>query len=436
MTYFTRFRKSSEYIRYEAAEPEFSGNAFLPSIAFVPLLQHSGDAAKPVVSVGESVREGQIIARGLTPNSANVHAPIPGVVQEFRLEPMPDGTIQNSAVIRLAGSFAVLGRKTENYPWRNVPQSEILRVIEDKGVINTFETPLPLAPALRQAQKTDGVALAIRLFDNDPTCQLDASMVKNHRQAIFEGFAILAKAIGAKTSYVMHTGKGHVAPITDEQRGLFGECKIVSVRVSDRYPSGNRGQMLAHVRSATGKKTRHEPLLLVDPSTAYSVYEAVVKNNPCLNRHIVVTGSAIGKPVVLKVRVGTPIGDIIEECGGFKSDPARLIINGLLEGHAVYDLDTPVTKYVKSLHIMDRDACPPYRVRNCVHCGRCVQVCPVSIDPQRIVACVRNERVTPKVIQSISACQYCGCCAIVCPSRIPLHHVIREVANRTKGSVK
>lgn len=431
MTTFTRFRKSSEYIMYDAAEPEITGNAFLPSIAFVSLRQHVGDEAKPVVSVGDSIREGQLIARGTVPSSVNVHAPIPGIVQDFRKEPMPDGTVQNSAVIRLAGAFDILGRKAENYPWRNVPQSEILRVIEDKGVINTFDDPLPLASALRQAQRGEGFPIAMRVFDNDPTCQLDTILFGIHQREVFEGFAILAKCIGSKTAFVAYRGKAKDSPVTDERRALFDDCPLTAIRTSDRYPSGNRPQMLACIRSASGKHAATETLL-IDPSTAYSVYEAVVRNSPCLTRHVIVTGSAIGKPVVLKVRVGTPVGDVIEECGGFRTDPARVVINGLLEGHAIYDLDTPVTKYVKSLHIMDAEACPPYRVRDCIHCGRCLQVCPVSIDPQRIASCAVTGHITPQAVKSVPACQFCGCCAIVCPSRIPLHHLIRNVANKMK----
>ena len=175
-------------------------------------------------------------------------------------------------------------------------------------------------------------------------------------------------------------------------------------------------------------------MIFIEPVTAYTAYDAVVKNKPMINRFIVITGPAIDNTTVLNVRIGTPIGDIIEECGGFKTDPSRIIVNGLLCGQAVYDLDTPITKYTKSLHIMDNDTCPSYTVRNCIHCGRCLQVCPVSIDPQRIATSIQKEKITPKLLTSISSCQYCGCCAIVCPSRIPLHHIIREAGNRLKGN--
>lgn len=431
MTHFVRFRKSSEYIRFDAPELDFSGNAFLPTTALVPILQHCGSSAKPVVSPGERIREGQLIARGLSPESANIHSPIPGILQEFRVTPMPDGSMQMAAMINLAGSFDILGRKEENYPWRNVPESELLRVLEDKGTINTFESPVPIVPQLRAAKKNDSPAIALRLFDGDPTCQLDSYLVKTRLDSVLEGCALLARSIDAKKVFLIHSGKKWEGPDQKQLEKTFQERKVRTIRSSNRYPSGNSGQLLKLLKANDSDKSLSDPVL-IDPVTALAAFDAAVKNVPCLNRIIVVTGPAIGNPAILKVRIGTPIGDIIEECGGFKVDPSRIVINGLLGGQSVYDLDTPVTKYMKSLHIMDRDTCPSYTVRNCIHCGRCLQVCPVSIDPQRIASCVRSEKITPKVVESIAECQYCGCCAIVCPSRIPLHHIIREVANRNE----
>jgi len=433
MTHFIRFKKSTEYIRFDAPELLLSGNAFLPTTALVPLLQHDGIGSKPVVTPGEHVHEGQIIARGLEKESAHIHSPIPGTVAEFKNIPMPDGSVGISAVINLSGSFDILGRKEANFPWRTVPESELLRVIEDKGIINTFETPVPLAPQLRNAKKKGHPILVVRLFDNDPTCQLDSFLVKNFLDVILEGCALLAKSIDADAVFLVHTEKKWSGPNEKKFHDVFSKRTVTTLRSSDRYPSGNSGQFQSLMKTVHSID-KDTPMIFIEPVTAYSVYEAVVKNKPMINRFIVVTGPALDTPSVLNVRIGTPIGDIIEECGGFKTAPSRIIVNGLLCGQAVYDLDTPITKYTKSLHIMDAETCPSYTVRNCIHCGRCLQVCPVSIDPQRIVTSIQKEKITPKLLASISACQYCGCCAIVCPSRIPLHHIIREADSRLKGN--
>ena len=242
MTHFIRFKKSTEYIRYDAPELLLSGNAFLPTTALVPLLQHNGIGAKPVVSPGEHVHEGQLIARGFSPESSHIHSPIPGTVEEFKNLPMPDGSVGLSAVINLSGSFDILGRKEARFPWRTVPESELLRVIEDKGIINTFESPLPLAPQLRNAKKKGRPVLVVRLFDNDPTCQLDSFLVTNFLEIILEGCALIAKSVDATSVFLVHTEKKWSGPNEKKIQEIFLKQQVSLLRCSDRYPSGNTGQ--------------------------------------------------------------------------------------------------------------------------------------------------------------------------------------------------
>lgn len=435
MTHFVKFRRSGEYIPFVMPEMEFGGNAFMPSTAIVPLVQHSGVPATPIVSRGDAVTEGQLIARGNGPESCHVHSPIPGIVRDFRTVPLPDGTVGNVAVIHLAGSFSISGRKEEKYPWQNIPESEILRVIEEKGVVNTFENPLPLAAMARNAARSRKAILVVRLFDNDPTCMLDTCLVKSSLDTILEGAAILAKGIDATAVYLVTGGKKQNALAGIDLERFFAKQAPKIVHGSELYPSGNLSQFKTLIRHHEPNLDSLEPVF-IEPVTAISVYEAVVKNQPVIQRYILVSGPAIDRPTILKVKIGTPIGDIIEECGGFRSSPERIIVNGLLSGTAIFDLDTPVTKYTKSLHLMDKETCPDYTVRNCIHCGRCLQVCPVSIDPMRIVNSIQRDRLLPAVKKAVHDCQYCGCCAIVCPARIPLHHIIREAAIQLKGDAK
>ena len=435
MTHFVKFRRSGEYIPFVMPEIDFGGNAFMPSTAIVPLVQHSGIPATPIISRGDTVTEGQLIARGNGPESCHVHSPIPGIVRDFRRVPLPDGTIGNVAIIHLAGSFSISGRKEENYPWQNISELEILRVIEEKGVVNTFESPLPLAPQARNAARSRKAILVVRLFDNDPTCMLDSYLVKSFLAAILEGAAILAKGIDATAVYLVTSGKKKNVLAGSELERLFTKTTPKVIHGSDLYPSGNLSQFRALLGHYETDLPSLEPVF-IEPATAISVYEAVVKNQPVIHRYILLAGPAIDRPTLLKVKIGTPIGDIIEECGGFRTTPERIIVNGLLSGTAIYDLDTPVTKYTKSLHLMDKETCPDYTVRNCIHCGRCLQVCPVSIDPMRIVNSIQRDRLLPAVRKAVHDCQNCGCCAIVCPARIPLHHIIREAAMQLKGEAK
>jgi electron transport complex protein RnfC len=428
MMRFIKFKRSFELIKFDAPPIHLAGNAFLPSTAIVPLLQHYGTPSVPVVVQGDRVKEGQLIARGTGMNSAHIHAPIPGIVREFRILPLPDAKKGLAAIIQLAGSFDILGRKEENFSWRFMAESEILRVLEEKGVVNTFEHAVPLAASMRSARNSGSPVLALRLFDSDPTCQLDSFLARNQLQTVLEGAAVLAKGLDAEKIYLLHDDNKWTGPDDSGLEEIFQKRKVSLLKVGKRYPSGNTRQVCALIRE---KKT-----VLIDPVTAISAFDAVIRNQPVIHRFVAVTGPALDSPAILKVRIGTPIGDIIEECGGFRTDPTRIVINGLLAGNAVYDLDTPVTKYTKSIHIMDNDTCPSYTVRDCIHCGRCLQVCPVSIDPMRLASAIRKEKLTGEQIKSCTLCQFCGCCAIVCPSRIPLHQIIRESCERRKGDIK
>ncbi len=428
MMRFIRFKRSFEIIRFDSPELDFTGNAFLPSTALVPLIQHAGVPSTPVISAGDRVTEGQLIARGSGSDSSNIHASIPGIVTEFRTVSLPDGSRSQAAVIQLSGSFNILGRKVENFLWRYAPESEILRVLEDKGVINTFEAPVPLVGRLRESIKIGSPKLIIRLFDYDPTCQLDSYLSKNNLTTILEGGALIAKCLNAVSVHLVYDDNKWEGPANAQLEEIFQKRRIFLVKGGGRYPSGNTRQFRDMIKEKNA--------IMIDPVTAISAYEAVVLNQPVLHRYMVVTGPALDSPKIIKVRIGTPIGDIIEECGGFRSDPSRIVVNGLLTGNAVFDLDTPVTKYTKSLHIMDFETCPTYTVRECIHCGRCLHVCPVALDPMGVVTGIKTEQHTPAVLSSIAACQYCGCCAIVCPSRIPLHHIIREASTRLKGEPK
>jgi electron transport complex protein RnfC len=204
---------------------------------------------------------------------------------------------------------------------------------------------------------------------------------------------------------------------------------VRTLQSDGRYPSGIPENLLALVRKQADARDE-APILFVDSVTALAARDAVVKNEPMMTRYVYVSGPSIVVPSLLKVRIGTTIGDIIEECGGFSSAPSRIVVNGLISGTALYDLDTPITKTTKSLHIMDSDTCPDYEVHPCIHCGSCLRVCPVLIDPMKVVTAIRKERFSKNIRDSITSCQSCGCCAIVCPSRIPLHHIIREARIR------
>lgn len=420
MTHFLKFRRGGVTIGFEAPHVSFSGNAFVPTTAVIPLDQHSSDPAIPIVRVGDRVREGQLIARGPVP----VHASIPGIVSAFRSVPLPDGRTGEAVVIDLGGSFDITGRKAANNNWRNIPTGDICRLIEERGVVNCFEKPHPLVVDLKSARSSKRTALICRLFDLDPTAPIDTRILSEKKESVLAGFAIIAHAMNA--SSVVFAVTDGAAKEEQDSRGfqsLFGDLPVSFLRVKNSYPGGSK-KRLERLLSGKNAETAPRDAVFCDCVTALAVYDTIVRDIPPISTYVMVLGSAIAKPQYLLVKTGTLIGDIIDECGGFRSPPSRIIVNGLIGGIALYDLDTPVTRYTHSLHIMDMDSCPPFAVMDCIHCGACLASCPAGIDPARTVNAIRNLAITARIAASIKACEGCGCCAMVCPSRIPLHHEI------------
>lgn len=420
MIRFIRFRRSMESFALAQPQPGTIVNAFLPPVALVPFRQDSANEAIPVVTEGSRVREGQLIARSTKPDMTRIHAPIPGLLRSIRKITADDGSTVSAAEIVLSGSFDILGRKEENFSWKTTGESEILKLIEDKGVVCTFDDAEPLAPILRSAKKQKNPAIVVRLFDLDPTCQLDSFLAANLFNEVIEGAALIARAINTKELYFIHNDP--VGPDPEELGKMTGSIEPVLLKTDNRYPSGNRKQLTKLLGSAIHTNTH----VFIDPSTAVCAYDAVVHNKPVLYRYVHISGPAIASSAVMKAKIGTTIGSLIHECGGFTENPSRIVMNGLITGTAVSDLATPITKTTKSIHVLNRDTCPDYQVYDCVHCGRCLQVCPVYLDPMELVDAITYGEISPVQRTLIESCQHCGCCTMVCPSRIPLHHILKD----------
>lgn len=410
-------------------KPDNYTNAFLPSIALVSLTGCEPGRESVFVSAGEYVKEGQLIAKCNVTNSS-FHSPVPGRVLGIWDSPLSDGTFGKAVGIQMEGSFSILGRPYGKLQWKSLEPKTLRTMFSAYGVVNTSGKVYPVSEEINRTQPS---VLIVRLFEKDPTYVMDSFILNNFINEIIEGSAVIAKAAGIKKIFFVFGELAGLSFVMDfisrVNSALDSGITVDFSIVKEIYPVSNKRLLLDSLKSQKKIPSDSVPMV-VDSSTVISAFSAVTYDRPVLERFIHVSGSGIMNSKMLKVRIGTKIGDLIDECGGFSGSPGRIIVNGLFSGVSVYDLDTPVSKDTESIIVVEKDDYREFSVSDCIHCGACISVCPAGINPVKIYSYIRNNLFGEAVFEEGGNCISCSCCSSVCPSRIPLVKIFSKLKKR------
>ncbi len=417
------FRLASSHERLEASKSVFPffGNAFLPERAFVPIGYKNEEASLLIGREGR-VREGELIGRGnaLSPFSI-VHSSIPGKVQGMREFEIMPGKILNTVDILLDGSFDILGKEKKVCEWKNEDDATLLDKIEKAGICDTAgRIVLPLSTYLKKALKRNITEISTTLCDFYPTQSLDVFLGKEHSKKIIEGALILSHILHDVKITIFHNIKDArlIAKYQEEAASICGAVPCHFQKIKNVYP--------LHLQL-------HPSTFFVDASTACYVCEALVNNLPMTSVYVSVQGELIAKPKIFRVKIGTPIANLIRECGDLKGQPYGIIINGITSGYAIKDLNIPITREMKSLHIVGKKCLHLSDEMDCIGCAKCFNACPCNIDPIAVVRAIKKDAVTGDVAASIKRCSGCATCSIVCPARNKLARMITSYKDQFFG---
>ncbi|MCL2410664.1 MAG: 4Fe-4S ferredoxin [Treponema sp.] len=399
-------------------------DAFLPPLSVV-VLENSFMKAYPIVSVGDHVREGMLIGRASGVSGVNVHAAVPGkVIRKVSWRDTDD--LENSAfVIKMEGAFERLGRREEIYQWKGVSSYDLQRIFYDHGIVEMESPERPLSEMVSANRKKDKITLVVRCVFDDPWLAADYALCKTRMNAVVEGAGIVAKAC-VKTSQIIFAVSHREKDLGLSLLSAAQKLEIPSslVLTGSRYPQRNNRELELTLR-AYGKKENVDlgSVLILGPAVLAAAYDAVVHNKPVLERFVAVGGSAIKKPRIMRVRIGTQIGEVIEQCEGFVNKLEQVITGSPLSGREVKYLDEPVGKSCYAIVAMTKSQVSAHKPQNCINCGECSAVCPVGLDPQHIFKQLKTFAVENV---SVTGCHGCGCCKIVCPSSLSLSETILE----------
>ncbi len=397
----------------------------LPEELIVPLSQHLGSPATALKAKGDTVVRGERIGEASGFISADVHAPASGVIKEIRKITLANSVICDALVITVDAEQPV-EHAAEQRDWQALSGAEIISTVKEMGVVGlggaTFPTHVKLS--IPRDRKID--TFVVNGVECEPYLTADHRLMLEHADAALQGALICAKATGAERVIVgIERNKPdaieHLSSVVAE-KGY--PIEVVGLQV--KYPQGDEKQLLKATLNReipSGKLPLDVGAVVANIGTCLVIYEAVVLQKPLYERIVSVTGECIAEPKNLLVPVGTKVSDLLSYCGGFKSEPEKLVSGGPMMGFSFFDEETPVTKGFSGLLALP--ATKQVRQSPCINCGRCVAACPIGLMPAHLYRLIDNREYQGAMAESLMDCKECGSCAFVCPAQLPLVHMFK-----------
>ncbi|MFZ1575050.1 MAG: electron transport complex subunit RsxC [Chromatiaceae bacterium] len=401
----------------------------------IPLRQHIGAPAKPLVAVGDRVLKGQLIGEAQGTLSATIHASSSGTVIALEERPVPhaSGLSAPCILIETDGEDAWAELPP---PLSARPDPTALRErIRWAGIVGlggaTFPSSVKLTPAPGIRIRT----LIVNGAECEPYISCDDRLMRDKPERILQGARLLRDLLGVDECLIaVEDNKPEAVTALRQSLKSAGDAAAIEIiAIPTLYPSGGEKQL---IRILTGQEvpSREIPvqigIVCQNIATVAAIADAAFDGKPLISRIVTLTGRGVGQPRNLEVPIGVPIRDFIEQAGGLSPKMGRLLIGGPMMGFACDDLDVPVTKAVNCLLALSPEEAPdPGPVLACIRCGACAQACPVSLLPQQLYWHARARDLDKVRDYNLFDCIECGCCAVVCPSHIPLVQYYRFAKN-------
>jgi len=409
-----------KFLTAEAAIEEMP----LPTLIRLPLNQHIGATAEPLVRRGDAVQKGQLIAKARGPISAHVHASTSGrviAVGHFAA-PHPSGLPVPTITIRPDGKDTWGPRLPRMHPEDAAPRDIAARAAE-AGIVGMGGAGFPAAIKLNLGEKYDLDTLIINGAECEPYLTCDDRLMREYAEEIADGAAIMAKALGVqRIIFGIEANKPEAITAISRHTKVLGYTLDIKV-LPTQYPMGSGNHL---VKIITGRETPARALsaelgvVVHNVATAYAMHLATRYGEPCLSRVLTVSGRGVKEPRNLRVRIGTPVNEILDHCGGLSGVEEQLLLGGPMMGHAIRSLRVPAIKSSSGILALSKAELRKSETMPCIRCGSCVEACPSGLTPFEMNTRIQADNLEGAVNIGLMDCIACGCCTYACPSNIPL----------------
>lgn len=397
------------------------------SVMVYPLSQSIGAPAKAVVSVGDRVLKGQLIAEAGGFISAPIYSSVSGVVKKIEKRLVTNGSMVESIVIENDKADEAVPNFGEPRNVQNLTQDEIIDIIKESGIVGLGGAGFPTSVKLSPKNPLDIDTLIINGAECEPYLTSDYRLMLEKSDEIIKGIKVILKLLpNAKAVIGIENNKADAIKILEDKTS--GEEKISVQPLKTKYPQGGERQLIFAV---TGRKLNSKILpadkgcIVVNTASCYAVYEAVYLNMPLIHRVMTITGEAVNSPCNVDVPLGMSHSEVLEACGGAKNDVVKFISGGPMMGMAMSTLDIPVVKTSSSILAFSKDDVAMLPQSACIHCGKCVAACPEILVPQMMCKSIKTNDYERFADLGGMECMECGSCTFVCPAKIPLTQMFK-----------
>lgn len=401
----------------------------------LPLNQHLGVPAKPVVTPGQRVRRGERIAEPGAFLSTSLHSPVTGWVRTIGQHRYPGGQFSKAIEIE-ADPYATQRLAVEPPPnWRALSLDDFASVLQDSGIVGLGGAALP---AHVKYSLREGVRIRYLIINGaecEPYLTNDHRVMVEHTDRLLRGIEILQTKLGAQEAIIgIELNKPDAITALDRRIRPDQPLRVVPLRV--KYPQGDSKMMiksLLGLEVPAGLHAADLGIIMNNVGTTAAIADWFDTGMPYIDRMVTVSGPGIAQPANLVVPLGTPVREILRFCGGLSDDTREVIMGGPMMGTPIASLDAPVIKSSSGVLAFTTAETARPKEYPCIRCGRCLEACPYFLNPSRLARLAKARMYEEMKHIQIMECVECGSCTYACPSGIPIVQLIRTAKRNIRG---
>lgn len=416
----------------------------LPQQAIFPLSQHIGAPAKPVVNRGDKVKVGTLIAEANGFVSAPIYSSVSGTVLKVDTAIDATGYRKPAIYINVEGdeweesidrseTLETLDKHPELTP------EEIVNRIKVAGVTGMGGAGFPTFIKLCPPPTAKAECVILNGVECEPYITSDYRLMMEHADEILVGLDLLMKGAKVERGYIgIEDNKPEAIKLFEQKTA--NDPRIEIVALAKKYPQGGEKQLVDAVINRQVPAPPAIPVnvgaIVQNVGTAYAVYQAVMKNKPLFERYTTVTGKQLKNPGNFLVRMGTPMRELIDLCGGMPEGDNKVLAGGPMMGKSVVSTDVTVCKGTNSITILTDADAHRKAAQPCIRCGKCVSACPMGLEPHLLATLSSFKEWERLEAEQVTSCISCGSCQFTCPSHRPILDNILQGKGVVMGIIK